>query len=163
MKAWKLPSKNSTAKTGWVAPSQSTKPAHVKNAPPSVVAAVAVAVVAAAVAVAVTVAAVAVVVAAVAATVVAAAVAGVAVIVAAAVAVAAITVAAAAAAGNPSAEPSSSIHSADPSQGPPFLRPRGMQRKLLATPTRGASRWLARPPRDEKLCALNPNSEVGGT
>ena len=127
MKAWKLPSKNSTAKTGWVAPSQSTKPAHAKNAPPSVVAAVAVAVAAAAaVAVAVTVAAAAVVVAAVAATaVVAAAVAGVAVIVAAAVAVAAITVAAAAAAaGNPSAEPSSSIHSADPSQGPPFLRPR---------------------------------------
>lgn len=131
MKAWKLPSKNSTAKTGWVAPSQSTKPAHVKNAHPSVVAAVAVAVAAAAVAVAVTVvAAAAVVVAAVAATAVAAAVAGVAVIVAAAVAVAAITVAAAAAAGNPSAEPSSSIHSADPSQGPPFLYPKGQQIKL---------------------------------
>ncbi len=142
MKAWKLPSKNSTAKTGWVAPSQSTKPAHGKNAHPSVVAAVAVAV-AAAVAVAVTVVVAAVVVAAVAATAVAAAVAGVAVIVAAAVAVAAITVAAAAAAGNPSAEPSSSIHSADPSQGPLFLRPEGMQRKLLASPTRGASRRLA--------------------
>jgi Spy/CpxP family protein refolding chaperone len=56
-------------------------------------------------------------------------VAGVAVIVAAAVAVAAITVAAAAA-GNPSAEPSSSIHSADPSQGPPFLYPKGQQIKL---------------------------------
>jgi hypothetical protein len=57
-------------------------------------------------------------------------VAGVAVIVAAAVAVAAITVAAAAAAGNPSAEPSSSIHSADPSQGPPFLYPKGQKIKL---------------------------------
>jgi hypothetical protein len=111
VKAWKLPSKNSTAKTGWVAPSQSTKPAHVKNAHPSVVAAVAVAVAAAAVAVAVTVVAAAAVVVA-------------------AVAVAAITVAAAAAAGNPSAEPSSSIHSADPSQGPPFLYPKGQQIKL---------------------------------
>jgi hypothetical protein len=70
-------------------------------------------------------------------------VAGVAAIVAAAVAVAAITVAAAAAAGNPSAEPSSSIHSADPSQGPPFLYPKGQQIKLPPCLTRDAIRWLA--------------------